>query len=119
MTSNLLDLDLLDDDDPFEITSQIAHLYKRGPLGVDDVLDDVAQRPAVLPGQARGALADGRTRQRHGAGGPSRPLSPVTRPSAGPSAAMSPQPTWQPATWKTDEPSRDDPRTGTRVLQQA
>ena len=49
MTSNLLDLDLLDDDDPFEITSQIAHLYKHGPLGVDDVLDVWRSDPLFYP----------------------------------------------------------------------
>ena len=49
MTSGLLDLDLLDDDDPFEITSQIAHLFKHGPLGVDDILDVWRSEPLFYP----------------------------------------------------------------------
>ncbi len=40
------------------------------------------------------------------------PPNPATRPSAGPSAAMSPQPTWPPVNGWTDERSSDDPRGG-------
>ena len=43
------DLDLLDDDDPFEINSQIAHLFKHGPLGVDDVFDVWCSEPLFYP----------------------------------------------------------------------
>ena len=34
-----LDLDALDDLDPFEFDTQSAHLFKHGPLGTSDVLD--------------------------------------------------------------------------------
>ena len=44
-----LDLDLLDDDDPFEITSQITHLFKHGPLGVADVFDVWCSDPLFYP----------------------------------------------------------------------
>ncbi len=33
----LLDIDVLDDEDPFEIDDQAAHLFKHAGLGVDDV----------------------------------------------------------------------------------
>jgi hypothetical protein len=49
----LLDLDLLDEDDPFEIDVQAAHLFKHADLGVDDVYDvwdsDPLFYPAVPP----------------------------------------------------------------------
>ena len=45
----LLDLDLLDDDDPFEIDSQAAHLFKHAPLGVDDVLEVWGADPLFYP----------------------------------------------------------------------
>ena len=32
-----LDLDLLDDDDPFEIDDQAAHLFEHAHLGIDDI----------------------------------------------------------------------------------
>jgi hypothetical protein len=35
-----LDPDLLDEDDPFEIEDQVAHLFKHLHLGIDDI-DDV------------------------------------------------------------------------------
>ena len=35
----LLDLDLLDDQNPFEIDAQAAHLFKHPHLGLDDVYD--------------------------------------------------------------------------------
>ena len=32
-----LDLDRLDDTDPFEIDRQAAHLFKHDPYGIDDI----------------------------------------------------------------------------------
>jgi hypothetical protein len=32
-----LDLDLLDDEDPFEVDRQTAHLFKHAELGIDDM----------------------------------------------------------------------------------
>jgi hypothetical protein len=34
-----LDLDLLDDEDPFEIDAQAAHLFKHPRLGIEDIRD--------------------------------------------------------------------------------
>lgn len=45
----LLDLDLLDEGDPFEIDAQTAHLFKHPHLGVDDVLDVWASDPLFYP----------------------------------------------------------------------
>jgi len=37
--AELFELDVLEEDDPFEIGAQAAHLFKHPHLGVDDVLD--------------------------------------------------------------------------------
>jgi len=37
--ADLFDIDLLDDDDPFEIGEQAAHLFKHAGLGTDDIYD--------------------------------------------------------------------------------
>ena len=47
--AELLDLDALDEDDPFEIDEQAAHLFKHPHLGVDDVLDAWASDPLFYP----------------------------------------------------------------------
>jgi len=39
VVGDLFDLDLLDDEDPFEIDHQVAHLLKHPNLGVDDLAD--------------------------------------------------------------------------------
>ena len=39
------DLDLLDDDWPFDIDHQISHLFKHPHLGVDDIRDIWASEP--------------------------------------------------------------------------
>jgi hypothetical protein len=36
---DLFEVDALDDDDPFEIDDQSAHLFKHAPLGIDDVYE--------------------------------------------------------------------------------
>jgi hypothetical protein len=41
------DLDLLDEEDPFEIDTQAAHLFKHPHLGIDDI-DDVWAGGRVL-----------------------------------------------------------------------
>lgn len=43
------DPDLLDDDDPFEIDDQAAHLFKHPRLGIADVLDAWAADPLFYP----------------------------------------------------------------------
>lgn len=40
-----LDPDLLREEDPFEVDTQAAHLFKHGRLGFDDVLDVWASDP--------------------------------------------------------------------------
>lgn len=45
----LLDIDLLDDDDPFEIDDQAAHLFKHAPLGIDDIYEVWASEPLFYP----------------------------------------------------------------------
>ena len=45
----LLDIDLLDGDDPFEIDNQAAHLIKHAPFGIDDVYDVWESDPLFYP----------------------------------------------------------------------
>lgn len=47
--AQLLDIDLLDDDDPFEIDRQTAHLFKHPHLGIDDVYDVWRSDPHFYP----------------------------------------------------------------------
>ena len=46
---DLFDLELLDDDDPFEIDEQAAHLFKHPALGVEDVLEVWQSDPLFYP----------------------------------------------------------------------
>jgi hypothetical protein len=43
------ELDLLDDDDPFEIDAQAAHLFKHPRLGIEDVREVWASDPMFYP----------------------------------------------------------------------
>jgi len=45
----LLDIDVLDDEDPFEIDDQAAHLFKHAGLGVDDVYEVWRSDPLFYP----------------------------------------------------------------------
>jgi hypothetical protein len=45
----LLDLDRLDADDPFEIDDQAAHLFKHAPLGIDHIYDVWDSDPLFYP----------------------------------------------------------------------
>ena len=49
MSSEPFDLELLDDDWPFEIDRQVAHLFKHPYLGVDDLADVWASDPLFYP----------------------------------------------------------------------
>lgn len=49
MATTLFDIDLLDDDDPFEITGQAPHMFKHGPLGIGDILDVWRSDPLFYP----------------------------------------------------------------------
>jgi hypothetical protein len=44
-----LDLDLLDEEDPFEIDAQAAHLFKHPRLGIEDIRDVWASDPMFYP----------------------------------------------------------------------
>jgi hypothetical protein len=44
-----LDVDLLDDENPFEVDVQAAHLFKHPHLGLDDVLDVWENDPLFYP----------------------------------------------------------------------
>ncbi len=46
---DLLDIELLDEDDPFEIDAQAAHLFKHPHLGIADVLEVWASDPLFYP----------------------------------------------------------------------
>jgi hypothetical protein len=45
----LFDLDLLDDEDPFEIDQQLAHLFKHAELGIDDIREVWQSDPIFYP----------------------------------------------------------------------
>ena len=49
MTGERFDLDLLDEEDPFEIDTQAAHLFKHPHLGIDDIDDVWASDPLFYP----------------------------------------------------------------------
>jgi hypothetical protein len=49
VTGERFDLDLLDEEDPFEIDSQAAHLFKHPHLGIDDIDDVRASDPLFYP----------------------------------------------------------------------
>jgi hypothetical protein len=50
--ADLLDLDLLDEDDPFEIDEQRAHLFKHAGLGIDDIYDVWRSDPLFYPSKS-------------------------------------------------------------------
>lgn len=43
------DIERLDDDDPFEIDEQVAHLFKHPRLGIDDIFDVWQSDPIFYP----------------------------------------------------------------------
>jgi hypothetical protein len=43
------DPDLLEEDDPFEIDAQAAHLFKHAPLGTEDIHDVWSSDPLFYP----------------------------------------------------------------------
>lgn len=45
----LFDLDLLDDDDPFEVDAQSAHLFKHPRLGLADIREMWVSDPLFYP----------------------------------------------------------------------
>ena len=51
--ADLLDIDLLDEDNPFEIDEQAAHLFKHAGLGIDDIYDVWRSDPSSTPPRRR------------------------------------------------------------------
>ncbi|MGI8902190.1 MAG: hypothetical protein ACR2IP_00655 [Solirubrobacteraceae bacterium] len=49
MAGDRFDLDVLDDEDPFEIDAQVAHLFKHPHLGIDDITDVWTSDPLFYP----------------------------------------------------------------------
>jgi hypothetical protein len=49
MSRELFDLDLLEDDNPFEIDTQATHLFKHAHLGLQDVYDVWTSDPLFYP----------------------------------------------------------------------
>jgi len=47
--AELFDLEMLDEDEPFEVESQAAHLFKHPRLGLDDVYDVWRSDPLFYP----------------------------------------------------------------------
>ncbi len=49
MDDERFDPDLLDEDDPFEIDTQAAHLFKHPHLGIEDIKDVWSSDPLFYP----------------------------------------------------------------------
>ncbi len=49
MKRKLLDIFALDDAEPFELDRQIAHLFKHGPFGIEDIIDVWQSDPTFYP----------------------------------------------------------------------
>lgn len=49
VTGERFDVDALDEDSPFEIDRQVAHLFKHPYLGVDDIWEVWVSRPLFYP----------------------------------------------------------------------
>jgi hypothetical protein len=49
VADKLFDLDLLDEDNPFEIDAQAAHLFKHPHLGIEDIREVWASDPIFYP----------------------------------------------------------------------
>jgi hypothetical protein len=47
--ADLFDIDALDEDDPFEIDTQAAHLFEHAPFGIDDVFEVWQSDPLFYP----------------------------------------------------------------------
>ncbi|OBG26628.1 hypothetical protein [Mycobacterium sp. E3198] len=49
VAGELFDLDLLDEEDPFEIDAQAAHLFKHPRLGIEDIREVWSSDPMFYP----------------------------------------------------------------------
>ena len=103
MGGERFDLDLLDEEDPFEIDTQAAHLFKHPHLGIDDIDDGWASAPLFYPAKPPAhwlmcAEAGGRV-----SWSPWLPRAVVTRADAIRSAAMRRWTGLPPSTGETDD----------------
>ncbi len=57
MADERFDVDRLDEEDPFEIDDQAAHLFKHPHLGIGDIDDVWSSDPLFYPAKPAGALA--------------------------------------------------------------
>ena len=53
MVTELFDLELLDDTDPFDIDTQSAHLFKHPYRGIDDIREVWSADPLFYPAKRR------------------------------------------------------------------
>ena len=109
------DLDLLDDEDPFEIDAQAAHLFKHPRLGIEDIRDVWAANPMFYPAKPPAhwlMVAEVEVTILMVPPAPARDGNPN---AVAPSAATPPPNTSLTDTGVTDEPAHD-PRRGIRVL---
>lgn len=113
------DLDLLGDEDVFEVDAQAAHLFKHPHLGVDDIYDVWASDPLFYPAIPPAhwlmcAEVAGRVLVV-----PLAPARMAILAGADPLAATRRALSWQPSTGETDDEASDDPRRGIRLLRPA
>jgi hypothetical protein len=77
------DPDLLDEENPFEIDDQVAHLFKHPYLGIDDIDDVWASSPLFYPAKPPAhwlMCAEGRRPGADGAAGPGAQRGPASVP---------------------------------------
>ena len=103
MGGERFDPDLLDEEDPFEIDTQAAHLFKHPHLGIDDIDDVSASDPLFYPAKPPAhwlmcAEAGGRVLVV-----PWLPRAAVTRTDAVRSAVMRRRTGLPPSTGETDD----------------
>jgi hypothetical protein len=104
------DLSMLDEEDPFEIDTQAAHLFKHPHLGIDDIDDAWASDPLFYPARPPAhwlmcAEVGGRVLMV-----PLARLAAAIRSAAAPSAATRPRRRLLPSTGRTADEHADDAR---------
>ena len=115
VAEEMFDVDLLDEEDPFDVDAQAAHLFKHPRLGIEDIREVWASDPMFYPAKPPAhwlmvAEVDGTVLM------VPLPLPATATPNdAAPSAATKPPNTSLINTGETDEPPHD-PRRGIRVL---
>jgi hypothetical protein len=101
VADELFDLDLLAEEDSFEIDAQSAHLFKHPTLGIENIREVWASDPMSLPRQTT-PLADGRRPRRQRPDVPLVPSRDGNPKRCRPSAAIGPPNTSLTNTGETD-----------------